>query len=143
MVDRADLHARDASAAERCTVLALKTQSAGAVGEIDKALDILQELHRIPDDELPPDVIGLAGICETHVRFEAGQLDLCGVAGRKATRIFEKSGDVWSQVDIQYAFSEPPLYCGRPMELRGGYQKPSRRRSGLDTTPRRLSHFGI
>jgi hypothetical protein len=38
------------------------------------------------------------------------------VAGRRATNIFEKSGDIWSQVDIQYAFSEPALYCGRPRE---------------------------
>jgi hypothetical protein len=116
VVHRAALHAKDAGAAERCMVLTLQARGAGLAGEIDKALDLLEQLRKIPENELTPDVIGLAGICETHVRFEAGQFDLCEIAGRKATRIFEKSGDVWSQADIQSIFFEPPLYCGRPME---------------------------
>src|SRR5262249_55880778 len=49
-------------------------------------------------------------------RYDAGQLDLCEAAARKATRIFEQAGDVWSLADVAIGLFSPPLYCGRPAE---------------------------
>ena len=114
--ERAAHHAKDASARERCTVLAMQAVAASAGGEIDRALDLLAEIHKIPENELTATVIGLAASYETHVRFHAGQMDLCEAAARKATRILEQSGDVWLQADIWFALPFAVLYRGRPAE---------------------------
>ncbi len=114
--DRAAQHAEDASAKERCTVLAMQAAAASVGGEIDEALDFLVEIHKIPENELTASVLGFAANCEGHVRFQAGQMDLCEAAARKATRILEQSGDVWLQADIEYGVYFPALQCGRPAE---------------------------
>ena len=116
VADRAAQHAKDAPAASRCTVLAMQALSASATGGIDRALDLLAEIHEIAENQVPPAVIGLAARSEMWVRFQAAQFDLCEAAARRATRIFEQSGDVWSQAEVDMGLVLPPLYCGRPAE---------------------------
>jgi tetratricopeptide (TPR) repeat protein len=116
VIDRAAQHARDAPAPTRCIVLAMQAHSASTAGEIDRALDLLEELHKIPENELPPAVIGFAADQEMFTRHGAGQLTLCEAAARKATRIYRESGDVWSPHSVEIGLFWPPLLCGRPAE---------------------------
>lgn len=51
--------------------------------------------------------------------LDAGQLDLCEAAARKASRIFEQAGDVWSLADVAIGLFSPPLQSGRPAEAEG------------------------
>jgi len=94
----------------------MQANSAGSAGEIDRGLELLEELHKISENELPLGVIGFAAEQEMYTRYEAGQLDLCEAAARKATRIFEQSGDVWSVADVAIGVFWPPLHCGQPAE---------------------------
>jgi serine/threonine protein kinase/tetratricopeptide (TPR) repeat protein len=116
VVDRAARHAKDAPASIRCGLLALQANTGASVGEIDRALELFDELHKSSENELPPRVIGLVTEQEMYTRYDAGQLDLCEAAARKATRIFEQTGDVWSLADVAIGLFSPPLYCGRPAE---------------------------
>jgi hypothetical protein len=116
VADRAAHHAEYASDAERYAVLALRAHCAGLVGEIDKALDLLEQRQNIPENELPIGVIGFATNCDMDSRFHAGQMNLCESVSRKGNRIFEQTGDVWSQAEIGFGVYTPPLYCGRPTE---------------------------
>ncbi len=116
VVDRATRHAKDVPASVRCGLLALQANAAASVGEIDRALELFDELHKNSENELKPGVIGLVTEQEMYARYDAGQLDLCEAAGRKAARIFEQSGDVWSLADVAIGLYSPPLYCGRPAE---------------------------
>jgi hypothetical protein len=61
-------------------------------------------------------VIGWASLCEVHARHHIGQYDLCELAARKATEIFEQTGDLWWQAEIQAGLALVPLHCGRPVE---------------------------
>ena len=70
VVDRAAQHANSASAAERYRVLAMQATGASSAGEVDRALDLLEELHKIPENELTPGVIGLAASWEAHTRAQ-------------------------------------------------------------------------
>ena len=116
IVDRAARHAKDAPASIRCGLLALQANTSATVGEIDKALELFGELHKSSENELPPGVIGLVTEQEMYTRYDAGQLDLCEAAARKASRIFEQAGDVWSLADIGIGVYSPPLQSGRPAE---------------------------
>jgi serine/threonine protein kinase len=116
LVDRAAQHTNDATAPVRYRLLAMQANSAGTVGEIDRSLEVLEELHKIPESELSPSVIGFGAEQEMYAHFEAGQLDLCEASARNATRIFEQSGDVWSLVDVAIGLYWPALQCGRPAE---------------------------
>jgi tetratricopeptide (TPR) repeat protein len=116
VVDRAARHAKDAPPSMRCGLLALEANTAATVGEIDRALELFDELHKSSENELPPRVIGLVTEQEMYTRYDAGQLDLCEAAARKASRIFEPVGDVWSLADIAIGVYSPPLLSGRPVE---------------------------
>jgi eukaryotic-like serine/threonine-protein kinase len=116
VVDRAVRHARDAPASIRCRLLAMQANSAGSAGEIDRGLELLEELHKLSENEMPPGVIGFAAEQEMYTHYEAGQLDLCEAAARKAARIFEQSGDVWSLADVAIGLFWPPLHRGQPAE---------------------------
>ena len=116
VIDRAAQHAKDAPAPTRCIVLAMQAHSASIAGEIDKSLNLLEELHKIPENELPPAVIAFAADQEMFTRHGAGQLNLCEAAARKATRIYKQSGDVWSAASVEMGLFWPPLLSGRPTE---------------------------
>lgn len=136
VVDRAALHADDASTAERCLVLASKAHCASLAGEIDRALGLLKERYRIPENELPCTVTAFATNWEMDTRFHAGQMSLCEAAARKGDRIFEQLGDAWHQAEIGLGFYGPPLFCGRPREAE---------RLMLEAIPRaaRVGHDGL
>jgi tetratricopeptide (TPR) repeat protein len=119
VVERAAQYAKDGSASTRYSVLAMQANTVGAAGEIDRALEFVEELHKIPENELPRAVVGFVAAQEMYTRFEAGQWDLCEAAARKAARIFEQSGDVWSRADVDMGLFWQPLYCGRPAEAQG------------------------
>lgn len=116
VIDRAAQHAKDAPAATQCIVLAMQAHSASAAGEIDRSLDLLEELHKIPENELPPAVIGFAADQEMFTRHGAGQLKFCEAAARKAIRVYQGSGDIWSPHSVELGLFWPPLLCGRPAE---------------------------
>ena len=116
VADRAARHAKDASASIRCSVLAMRGHSASAAGNIDRGLDLLEQLHEIPENELTAGVIGFAADWEMFARLDAGQLDLCEAAARKAARIFEESGDAWSRAEVEMGLYWRPLHCGQPAE---------------------------
>jgi serine/threonine protein kinase/tetratricopeptide (TPR) repeat protein len=116
IVDRAARHAKDAPASIRCGLLALEANTGASVGEIDRALELFDELHKISENELPPGVVGLVTEQEMYTRYDAGQLDLCEAAAGKASRIFEQAGDVWSLADVAIGLYSPPLQSGRPEE---------------------------
>ncbi len=42
--------------------------------------------------------------------------NLCEAAARKAIRIYQESGDVWSPHSVEIGLFWPPLLCGRPAE---------------------------
>jgi tetratricopeptide (TPR) repeat protein len=116
VVDRAAGHAGDAPASIRCSLLALQANTGASVGEIDRALELFDELRKSSENEFPPGVIGLVAEQEMYTRYDAGQLDLCEAAARRASRIFEQAGDVWSLADIGIGVYSPPLQSGRPAE---------------------------
>jgi tetratricopeptide (TPR) repeat protein len=116
VIDRAAEHAKDAPAPTRCIVLAMQAHSASIAGEIDRSLDLLEELHKIPEDELPAAVIGFAADQEMFTRHGAGQLNLCEAAARKATMVYQQSGDIWSPASVEMGLFWPPLLGGRPAE---------------------------
>ncbi|HEY6339856.1 MAG TPA: protein kinase [Bryobacteraceae bacterium] len=116
VVNRAARHAKDAPVSIRCGLLALEANTGATVGEIDRALELFDELHRTSENELPPGVIGLVTEQEMYTRYDAGQLDLCEAVARKASQIFEHAGDVWSLADIAIGVYSPPLLSGRPAE---------------------------
>ena len=79
----------------------MQAHSASTAGDVDRSLDLLEELHRIPENELPARVISFAADQEMFTRYGAGQFHLCEAAERKATRIYEESGDVWSRATVE------------------------------------------
>jgi tetratricopeptide (TPR) repeat protein len=116
VIDRLDQRGKGAPAVLRCSVLAMQAHRASTVGDVDQSLELLDELHKIPEHELPPSVLGFAADQEMFTRYGAGQLHLCEAAARKATRIYEQSGDVWSIAAVEMGLIWPPLLCGRPAE---------------------------
>lgn len=116
IIDRAAQHTKDAPAFLRCSVLAMQAHHASTVGEIDKSLDLLEELHKISENEMPPGVIAFAADQEMFTRYSAGQFHLCEAAARKAARIYEQSGDVWARASVEMGLLWPLLLCGKPME---------------------------
>jgi len=116
VIGRAAQHAKDAPASIRSSVLAMQAHNAGTLGEIDRSLDLLEELHKIPESELTPGVIGFAAGQEMFTRYGACQWRLCEAAARRATRIYEQSGDVWSRSGVEMGLLWPPLLCGQPAE---------------------------
>jgi serine/threonine protein kinase/tetratricopeptide (TPR) repeat protein len=116
IVDRAAQHAKDAPASIRCGMLALEANTGASAGEIDRALELFDEMHKGSENELTPGVIGLVTEQEMYTRYDAGQLDLCEAAARKASRIFEQAGNVWSLADVAIGLYSPPLQSGRPAE---------------------------
>jgi hypothetical protein len=94
----------------------MQAHSASTAGEVDGALDLLEELHKIPENELTPAAIAFAADQEMFARHGAGQPILCEAAARKATRNYQQSGDVWSPAGIEIGLFWPPLLCGRPAE---------------------------
>jgi tetratricopeptide (TPR) repeat protein len=116
IIDRLDQRAEGAPAAVRCSVLAMQAHRASTAGAVDESLELLAELHRIPENELPRGVLGFAADQEMFTRYGAGQLHLCEAAARKAKRIYEQSGDVWSVAGVEMGLLWPPLLSGRPVE---------------------------
>jgi hypothetical protein len=119
LADRAAPFSMDASAPIRCITLAMRALDSSVAGAADRAVELLEELHRIPEGELTPGLIALASACEMHVRHFTGQHYLCEAAARKGTRIFEETGDLWWQAwqaDMQLGLAFVPLFCGRPAE---------------------------
>jgi tetratricopeptide (TPR) repeat protein len=116
VIDRLDRHSRGAPAFLRSSVLAMQAHSASAAGEIDRSLALLEELQKIPETELPRSVLAFAADQEMFTRYGAGQFHLCEVAARKATAIYEQSGDVWSKASVEMGLSWPRLLCGNPAE---------------------------
>jgi tetratricopeptide (TPR) repeat protein len=116
IVDRAARHAKDAPASIRRGLLALEANTGASVGEIDRALELFDEVHKSSEDELNPRVLALLAEQEVYTRYDAGQWNLCEAAAQKGSRIFEQAGDVWSLADIGIGVYSPPLYCGRPAE---------------------------
>jgi serine/threonine protein kinase/tetratricopeptide (TPR) repeat protein len=116
VIDRAAQHAKNAPAPTRCIVLAMQAHSASIAGEIDRSLDLLEELHQIPENQLPAAVIGFAADQEMFTRHGAGQLNLCEAAARKAILVYQQSGDVWSPASVEMGLFWPPLLSGRPAE---------------------------
>ncbi len=119
IVDRAARHAKDAPASIRCALLALEANTGASIGEIDRALELFDELHNCSENELLPRVVGLVTEQEMYTRYDAGQLDLCEAAARKASRFFEQAGEVWSLADVAIGLFSPPLQSGRPAEAEG------------------------
>jgi tetratricopeptide (TPR) repeat protein len=116
VIDRLEQYSRGGPAFLRSSVLAMQAHSASATGEIDKSLDLLEELHRIAEDELPRSVLAFAADQEMFTRYGAGEFGLCAVAARKATAIYEQSGDVFSKASVEMGLFWPPLICGNPAE---------------------------
>jgi serine/threonine protein kinase/tetratricopeptide (TPR) repeat protein len=116
VTERAAQEARQASAPERCEALAMQSLSIAAAGEIDKGLDLIEDLHGIPEHELTPGAVGLACACEMYVRFGAAQDDLSETAARKGSSIFQEAGDVWWQAEIEIGLLFAPVRRGRPAE---------------------------
>ncbi len=116
VIDRAAQHAKDAPAFIRCHVLAMQANRACSAGDIDTGLELFKELHSIPENELPIGCLGFAVAQEVYARFSTGQWDLCAAAARKASRIFEQSGDAWSLADVEIGLFWELLHCGRPAE---------------------------
>jgi serine/threonine protein kinase/tetratricopeptide (TPR) repeat protein len=116
IIDRLDQRAEGSSAALRCSVLAMQAHRASTFGDIDQSLDLLDKLQKIPENELPRSVLGFAAEQEMFTRYGAGQLHLCEAAARKASRIYEQSGDVWSMAGVEVGLLWPPLLCGKPAE---------------------------
>lgn len=116
VINRATQRSEGAPASMRCSVLAMQAHAAGLAGEMDQALDLLEELHKIPESEVSPGILGFAADQEMFTRHDAGQWGLCEAAARKAVRIFEQSGDVWSRARVELGLFWPPLLCGRPAE---------------------------
>jgi tetratricopeptide (TPR) repeat protein len=116
IIDRLVQRADGAPPALRCSVLAMQAHRASSVGNVDESLDLLNELHKIPENELPRGVLGFAADQEMFTRYSAGQLHLCEAAARKAMRTYEQSGDVWSMAGVEMGLLWPPLLCGKPAE---------------------------
>src|SRR5262249_49907317 len=116
VADRAARHAKDASASIRCSVLAMRGHSASAAGNIDRGLDLLQQLHEIPENELTAGVIGFADGWGMFARLDYGQLALVDATARKACSICEESGDAWSRAEVEMGLYWRPLHCGQPAE---------------------------
>jgi serine/threonine protein kinase/tetratricopeptide (TPR) repeat protein len=116
VIDRAAQHAKDAPASTRCSVLAMQAHHVSTAGEIDRGLDLLEELHQIPENELTPGVIAFAADQEMFTRYNAGQWRLCEAAARKAATIYQQSGDAWSRAVVEMGLFWPPLLCGQPAE---------------------------
>ena len=113
--DRAARNATSAPASVRATVLSLQAASASGSGSIDRALKILDELHKIPEHELTPVTAARVWISEVTVRHNAGQYDLAEVVARKAISLVERLGDLWGRADLVSEFIAP-LYLGRPKD---------------------------
>lgn len=116
VIDRLSQRATGAPAFVRGSVLAMQAHSVSTAGDIDKSLDLLEELHMIPEVELPRSVLGFTTDQEMFTRFSAGQYQLCEAAARKASHIYEQSGDVWSSASVEMGLFWPPLLCGNPAE---------------------------
>jgi tetratricopeptide (TPR) repeat protein len=112
VVDRAAYYALDGPASLRYPVLAMQAHYAGTTGEIDRALALLDELGKIPEADLPPDIIADAAYFEAFIRHFAGQMKLAEAAARKATKIFETSGNIWRQASIGHLLYVPAIYRG-------------------------------
>jgi len=116
VIDRLDRLSNGAPVFLRCSVLAMQAHSASATGDIDKSLQLLEELQMIPENGLPRSVLAFRADQEMFTRYGAGQFELCEVAARKATAIYEQAGDVWSKASVEMGLFWPPLLCGAPVE---------------------------
>jgi len=90
----------------------MQAHAAGTAGEIDRVLDLLDQLHKIPENELSTDIISFAATLEMFTRHDAGQWDLCEAAARNATRVVGQSRYVWSRPNIEMRTFLAPASLG-------------------------------
>jgi eukaryotic-like serine/threonine-protein kinase len=133
-IDRLDRRSEGAPAVLRGALLAMKAHGASAAGDVDRSLELLEELHKIPESELPRNILGFVCDQEMFTRYSAGQFDLCEAVAQTATRIYEELGDVFAKASVEMGLFWPPLICGRPLEAERRVREaiPRAARIGLD-----------
>jgi tetratricopeptide (TPR) repeat protein len=102
----------------RCAVLGIEAGVHGMHGRIDAALSLLDQMHAIPEEELPPRIVRLAAQVDRSVRINAGQFALCEDSARKVAALLDPRSDLWYLAANDYGFFLAPSVDGRVLEAK-------------------------
>lgn len=89
---------------------------AGYQGDIDEALELLDQAARIPADDLPPRLAAYEYHAERNVRVYAGQVTLAATNARKSAELLDPHTDAWALCGSRVGLLYRPLQCGQPLE---------------------------
>ncbi len=93
--------------------LAIQAAAAGMNSRIDSALTLLDQLHQIPEENLPPRLITIAAIADRSVRMNSGQFHLCEESAKKVASLLDPHTDLWLLAANDYGFFGAPAVDGR------------------------------
>ena len=89
---------------------------AGYQGDIDEALELLEQAARIPADDLPSRLAAYEYHAERNVRLYAGQVTLAETNARKSAELLDPHTDAWALCGSRVGLLYRPLQCGQPLE---------------------------
>jgi tetratricopeptide (TPR) repeat protein len=102
----------------RCAILGIEAGVHGMHGRIDAALALLDQMHAIADENLPPRIVRLAAQVDRSVRINAGQFALCEASAGKAAELLDARSELWYLAANDYGFFMAPSVDGRVLEAK-------------------------
>lgn len=103
--------------------LAIQAAAAGMNSRIDSALALLDQLHEIPEENLPPRLVTIAAIADRSVRMNSGQFDLCEASAKKVVSLLDPHSDLWLLAANDYGLFFAPTVDGRLAEAKHALQE--------------------
>jgi tetratricopeptide (TPR) repeat protein len=98
--------------------LAIQAAAAGMNSRIDSALGLLDQLHEIPEDNLPARLVTIAAIADRSVRMNSGQFHLCEASAKKVASLLDPHSDLWLLAANDYGLFFAPTVDGRLAEAK-------------------------
>ena len=123
----------------RACVLALTSAVAAITGQIDLALEKMNDVKTFQESGLSSKTIGIVTRAEVHVRYLSGEFRECERAAKRATEINQRMADIWWQAEIDYGNCIPAMCCGRPHEAQSAFEEALIRAAKIGNVKSRIS----
>jgi tetratricopeptide (TPR) repeat protein len=98
--------------------LAIQAAAAGMNSRTDAAIALLDQLHEMPEDNLPSRLITIAAIADRSVRMNSGQFKLCEASAKKVASRLDPQSDLWLLAANDYGLCGAPTVDGRLAEAK-------------------------
>ncbi|HTV15119.1 MAG TPA: protein kinase [Acidobacteriaceae bacterium] len=123
----------------RGAVLGIRAGAESMHGRIDAALTLLDQMHAIPEESLPPRIQRMVWQVDRAVRLTSGQLALCESSAKKVAALLDPQSDLWYLAANDSGFFLAPSVDGRTSEAERLAAEAAERAARIGNHPVRLS----